>query len=64
MHFDGIREGTGKSFWENFGYKYVGALTWAYGKTGEKIDSDVLNQRFSLTEDESNYIIREVLSLY
>lgn len=64
MHFDGMREGTGKSFWENFAYKYVGALVWACAKTGEQIDPDVLNQRFSLTEDESNYIIRELLSLY
>lgn len=64
LHFDRGQEETERSFWENFGYKYVGALIWLNGKTGECIDPDVLAQSFPQGGDENNFIVRELLALY
>ncbi|MEY8335203.1 glycosyltransferase [Lachnospiraceae bacterium 47-T17] len=64
MHFDVIRTKELNSFWKVFGYKYAGILVHKAALMGGIGNSDDLLRMFPETENDTNYIIREVLALY
>ncbi len=63
-HGRGIAENERKNFWVNFGYYYVGILAYSFQKNEYSIFEDELDKRFSLLDDENNFIIRQILILY
>lgn len=52
------------SFWENFGYRYIGPLVRKTEKNEGSVSKETIQNSYSYQAEKENYIIQELLFLY